>query len=89
METIAKRCSCRAYRPEQITPEELKQLLQAANAAPVGMAKYETLKISVVQSRELFGGDRSGRREILRRSFHASSVRSADADRHFRLCSGQ
>ena len=53
METIAKRCSCRAYRPEQITPEELKQLLQAANAAPVGMAKYETLKISVVQSREL------------------------------------
>ena len=37
METIAKRCSCRAYRPEQITPEELKQLLQAANAAPVGM----------------------------------------------------
>ena len=53
IETIAKRCSCRAYRPEQITPEELKQLLQAANAAPVGMAKYETLKISVVQSREL------------------------------------
>lgn len=53
METIARRCSCRAYRPEQITAEELHLLLQAANAAPVGMAKYETLKITVVQDKTL------------------------------------
>jgi len=53
LEAIAKRTSCRAYKAEQIKDEDLTKILQAANAAPVGMGKYETLKITVIQSREL------------------------------------
>lgn len=53
METFALRHSCRMYTGEQISEEELKGLLQAANAAPVGMNKVESIKLIVVQNREL------------------------------------
>ena len=49
LEAIAKRTSVRAYKPQQITEEELQALLKAGFAAPVAMAQYETLHITVVQ----------------------------------------
>lgn len=52
-EAMAKRCSCRAYKPYQISEKELQIVLQGGNAAPVGMGKYETLKFTVIQNKEL------------------------------------
>ncbi|MGN0659248.1 MAG: nitroreductase family protein [Emergencia sp.] len=52
-EAIARRCSCRAYKPYQISEKELNIVLQAGNAAPVGMGKYETLKMTVIMDGEL------------------------------------
>ena len=50
LEAIAKRVSVRNYKPEQITEEELQAILKAGCAAPVAMAQYETLHITVVQN---------------------------------------
>ncbi len=52
-ETIAKRHSCRSFKDEQITDKELETILQAANAAPVGMGNYSDVKLTVVQNRNL------------------------------------
>lgn len=52
-EAVARRCSCRAYKPYQISEKELNIVLQGGNAAPVGMAKYDTLKFTVIQNQEL------------------------------------
>ena len=49
LEAIAKRVSVRNYKPEQITEDELQAILKAGCAAPVAMAQYETLRITVVQ----------------------------------------
>lgn len=53
METIAKRQSCRAYTGDQITDAQLTVLLQAANAAPVGMARFSDVKLTVIQNKAL------------------------------------
>ncbi len=53
LEAIAKRKSTRAYRGEQISEEALTAILSAANAAPVAMAKYESLHITVIQNEEI------------------------------------
>lgn len=50
---IARRKSVRAYKPEQIPEEALNRILAAGCAAPVGMRKYDTLHLTVVQSKEL------------------------------------
>lgn len=52
-DVIARRKSVRSYTGEALTQEELKALLLAAQGAPVGMHKYESLHISVVQDAEL------------------------------------
>ena len=41
-DAIQNRSSCRKYRAEQITGEQLDALLKAANAAPVGMGDYKS-----------------------------------------------
>ena len=53
LDAIAKRCSCRAYKPGQLKDEDLKKIIEAGNAAPVGMGKYDTLKFTVVQDKGL------------------------------------
>ena len=53
LEAIAKRYSCRSYKPEQIPEEALTEILKAGMAAPVGSAAYDTLHITVIQSWEL------------------------------------
>ena len=52
---LALRQSCRAYNGEQISESELTTILEAANAAPVGMKKYENVKLTVIQNKELLG----------------------------------
>lgn len=53
LEAIAKRKSTRNYKPEQIPEEALQTILQAGSAAPVAMAKYDSLHITVVQDQKL------------------------------------
>ena len=53
MEVMRRRQSCRAYLPGQISEEALNTLLQAANAAPVGMGRYDTVRLTVVQNNTL------------------------------------
>lgn len=53
LEAIAKRKSTRSYRPEQISEEQLQTILKAGFAAPVAMANYASLHITVVQNEAL------------------------------------
>lgn len=53
LEVIAKRKSTRAYTGEQISEDALTDILNAANAAPVAMAKYDSLHITVIQNEEI------------------------------------
>ena len=51
-EAIAKRKSTRAYKDQRIGEEALESILKAASAAPVAMAKYESLHLTVVESED-------------------------------------
>ena len=53
LEAILKRKSTRAYRSEQISEDALEKILKAACASPVGMARYDTLHITVVQNEDV------------------------------------
>ena len=48
MDAICSRKSVRSYTGENISEAELKQILKAAYAAPVGMKAYDTLILTVV-----------------------------------------
>ena len=47
------RYSCRSYTAEPLTEEELAALIRAANAAPVGSARYMDVHLTVVRDREI------------------------------------
>ena len=49
--TIAARQSVRKFTEAQITDEQLKAILEAANAAPACMGQYDHLHLTVVQNR--------------------------------------
>ena len=53
LEAIAKRKSTRNYTPEQIPEDVLQTILKAGCAAPVAMARYDSLHLTVVQSQDL------------------------------------
>ena len=53
LEAILKRKSTRAYRSEQISEDALDKILKAACASPVGMARYDTLHITVIQNEDM------------------------------------
>ena len=53
MKAIASRQSCSTYTGEQITDDELQTILKAANAAPIGMGKFEEVKLTVIQNKDL------------------------------------
>ena len=53
LEATFSRHSVRSYTGESITEEELQTILKAANAAPVGMAKYDTVHLTVIKDKEL------------------------------------
>ncbi|MFT8447348.1 MAG: nitroreductase family protein [Liquorilactobacillus nagelii] len=50
MKTLLTRQAVRQYPSTQLTSAQVQQLLQAANAAPVGMGQYENFHLTVVQS---------------------------------------
>lgn len=52
LEAIAKRKSTRSYRAEQIGEEALAVIIKAGCAAPIALAKYDSLHITVVQDEE-------------------------------------
>lgn len=53
LEAIAKRKSTRNYKPERISEAALETILKAGFAAPVAMAQYDSLHITVVEKQEL------------------------------------
>ena len=48
-EAIAKRKSTRTYTEKQVSAEDLQKILQAGAAAPVAMARYDSLHITVIR----------------------------------------
>lgn len=54
-ENLYSRKSIRNFNGESITEAELKEILKAAYAAPVGRAMYDTLSLTVVCNKELLG----------------------------------
>lgn len=53
LDTLLSRKSIRSYTGEQISAEELEVILKSANAAPIGMGKYEDMHLTVIQNPEL------------------------------------
>ena len=53
LEAIMKRKSTRSYKSELISEEALEVIIKAGCAAPVAMAKYDSLHITVVQNEQL------------------------------------
>ena len=53
LEAIAKRKSTREYQNVQLPEDALQTILKAGFAAPVAMARYDSLHITVVQSQDL------------------------------------
>ena len=53
LEAIASRKSTRAYGPQPVSEEALDAILKAGFAAPVAMARYDSLHITVVQDEDL------------------------------------
>ena len=47
LEVIAKRKSTRSYKPEQIGGEALAAITKAGCSAPIALAKYDSLHITV------------------------------------------
>ena len=53
LEAIHKRKSTRNYKPERIPEDALETILKAGCAAPVAMAMYDSLHITVVENEEM------------------------------------
>ena len=53
LEAIASRKSTRAYTSQAVSEEALEAILKAGSAAPVAMAKYDSLHITVIQNASL------------------------------------
>ena len=53
MKVINSRKSVRSYTGEKISESDLQMILKAAYAAPVGMGKYESVHITVIEKPEL------------------------------------
>ena len=49
LEAIAKRKSTRSYKPEKIGEDALSTIIKAGCAAPIALAKYDSLHITVVE----------------------------------------
>ena len=69
LEAIAKRKSTRNYQPKQIPEDALQTILQAGCAAPVAMAKYDSLHITVVQKQELLDRINNLTAEMMEKAF--------------------
>lgn len=52
LKTMLVRRSCRSYTEEQLKEEELKNILKAACASPIGRALYENMHLTVIQNQD-------------------------------------
>lgn len=50
---LQMRRSTRAYRPEQITEEQLAAVLAAAQSSPIAMGRFDRVKLVVVQDADM------------------------------------
>lgn len=55
LEAIYSRRTIRNFNGESISETQLKEILKAAYASPVGRAMYDTLSLSVITNKELLG----------------------------------
>ena len=53
LEAIARRKSTRAYAEKQVSEEDLRKILEAGAAAPVAMARYDSLHITVIRDKSV------------------------------------
>lgn len=53
LELLAERRSCRAFSSQQVTDEQVRKLLLAANGAPVGSNLYRDLHLTVVRNADV------------------------------------
>lgn len=53
LNTIFSRKSVRSYTGERVSDADLKTIIKAANASPVGMKRYETMHLTVIDNQEL------------------------------------
>lgn len=53
MKVIAMRKSTRSYKPEQISDESLKDIINAGCAAPVGSGMYDAVHLTVIQNPDI------------------------------------
>ena len=53
LETILNRKSTRAFKSDQISEESLELIIKAGCAAPIAMAKYDSLHITIIQNENL------------------------------------
>lgn len=51
-DALYSRKSVRQYTGENITDEELSEILKAANAAPVGRARYDYLHLTIITDKD-------------------------------------
>ena len=66
-QAIFTRCSCRSFTDEAVSEEQLKAVLAAANAAPVGMGAYGTVHLTVIRNKEFLAGLSQATREFMKR----------------------
>lgn len=64
---IFTRCSCRAYTDQAVSQEHLDAVLDAANAAPVGMGAYGSVQLTVLRNPEFLAALRQATREFMHR----------------------
>ena len=53
LDAIAKRKSTRAFKPDQISEQDLEAILNAAVKAPVGFGEYSSIHLTVIQNSTL------------------------------------
>jgi len=53
LNTLFSRKSIRDYTGEKISEDKLKEILKAAKAAPVGLGKYDTVRLTVIENPKL------------------------------------
>jgi nitroreductase len=71
MEAIFSRKSIRSYTGEKLTQEELKQILRSCYAAPVGMGRFDSLRITIVKNREYLAAlEAEAGRQLGREDYH-------------------
>lgn len=65
LEAIATRKSTRNYKPQKISESELQTILKAACAAPVAMANYQSLHITVVENEAMIDRINAATQEMI------------------------